>query len=49
VTKALQDAGVGAQVVKAEGYGSQYAKYPATAPEEDRIKDRRVAVSVREK
>ncbi|MDH7462571.1 OmpA family protein [Chitinophagaceae bacterium 26-R-25] len=49
VTKALQDAGVGAQVVKAEGYGSKYAKYPATAPEEDRIKDRRVAVSVREK
>ncbi|MDI3322019.1 OmpA family protein [Pinibacter soli] len=49
VTKALQDEGVGAQVVKAEGYGSQYAKYPATAPEEDRIKDRRVAVSVREK
>lgn len=49
VTKALQDAGVGSQVVKAEGYGSQYAKYPATAPEEDRIKDRRVAVSVREK
>jgi outer membrane protein OmpA-like peptidoglycan-associated protein len=49
VTKALQDAGVGEQVVKAEGYGSQYAKYPATAPEEDRIKDRRVAVSVREK
>jgi outer membrane protein OmpA-like peptidoglycan-associated protein len=38
-----------AQITGAEGYGSQFAKYPAEAPEEDRIKDRRVSVSVREK
>ena len=39
--------GVGAQVIGAEGYGSQYAKYPATASEEERATDRRVSVSVR--
>ena len=39
--------GVGAQVSGAEGYGSQYAKYPATATEEERTTDRRVSVSVR--
>jgi outer membrane protein OmpA-like peptidoglycan-associated protein len=51
-TAVMQDmkaAGVGGQVTDAEGYGSQFAKYPADAPEEDRIKDRRVSVSVREK
>jgi len=32
-----------------EGYGSEFAKYPETAPEEDRLKDRRVSVSVRAK
>jgi outer membrane protein OmpA-like peptidoglycan-associated protein len=49
VAAALKEAGVGAQVTGAEGYGSEFAKYPADAPEEDRIKDRRVSVSVREK
>ncbi|HLO80319.1 MAG TPA: OmpA family protein [Chitinophagaceae bacterium] len=49
VAAALKDLGVGAQVEGAEGYGSEFAKYPATAPEEDRLKDRRVSVSVRAK
>lgn len=49
VAAALKDAGVGAQVEGAEGYGSEFAKYPADAPEVDRIKDRRVSVSVRAK
>jgi outer membrane protein OmpA-like peptidoglycan-associated protein len=39
--------GVGSQVAGAEGYGSQYAKYPATASEEERALDRHVSVSVR--
>ena len=47
VQKMLQDAGVNLQVEGAEGYGSEFAKYPPSAPEEDRIKDRRVSVSVR--
>ncbi len=49
VMTALKDGGVGAQVEGAEGYGSEFAKYPETAPEEDRLKDRRVSVSVRAK
>lgn len=49
VTQALKDGGVGAQVESAEGYGSQFAQYAADAPEEERKKDRRVAVSVRAK
>ncbi len=49
VSKLLQDAGLGAQVEGAEGYGSEFAKYPPSAPEEDRIKDRRVSLSVRAK
>jgi outer membrane protein OmpA-like peptidoglycan-associated protein len=49
VLNALKDAGVGAQVEGAEGYGSEFAKYPASAPDEDRVKDRRVSVSVRAK
>lgn len=49
VSKLLQDAGVGAQLESAEGYGSEFAKYPPSAPEEDRIKDRRVSLSVRAK
>jgi len=35
------------QVIGAEGYGSQFAKYMADAPESDRIMDRHVSVSVR--
>jgi outer membrane protein OmpA-like peptidoglycan-associated protein len=49
VAEALKTAGVGGQVTGAEGYGSQFAKYPADAPEADRLRDRRVSVSVREK
>lgn len=49
VSAALNAAGVGGQVAGAEGYGSDFAKYPADAPETDRIKDRRVSLSVREK
>lgn len=39
--------GVGSQVVSAEGYGSSFAKYPASASEQERAADRRVSVSVR--
>jgi outer membrane protein OmpA-like peptidoglycan-associated protein len=49
VMAALKEAGVGAQVEGAEGYGSEFAKFPETAPEEARLKDRRVSVSVRAK
>lgn len=47
VQTALSDAGVGKQVDGAEGYGSKFAKFPAEAPETDRVKDRHVSVSVR--
>jgi outer membrane protein OmpA-like peptidoglycan-associated protein len=49
VAAALKDAGVGAQVEGAEGYGEEFAKYPESAPDEDRVKDRRVSLSVRAK
>ena len=49
VADALKAAGVGSQIAGAEGYGSEFAKYPADAPEEQRIRDRRVSVSVRQK
>jgi outer membrane protein OmpA-like peptidoglycan-associated protein len=49
VAAVLKDAGVGTQVDGSEGYGSEFAKYPASAPEEDRLKDRRVSLSVRAK
>jgi len=48
VKEALEKAGVGNQVTKAEGYGSEFARYPSDAPESDRVKDRRISVSVRE-
>jgi outer membrane protein OmpA-like peptidoglycan-associated protein len=48
IKTALEKAGVGAQVTGAEGYGSEFAKYPADAPESDRVKDRHVSVSIRE-
>jgi outer membrane protein OmpA-like peptidoglycan-associated protein len=38
-----------AQIVGAEGYGSQFAKAAADAPDEERKKDRRISVSVRDK
>lgn len=37
------------QLVGAEGYGSQFAKEPSTATDEERKKDRRISVSVRQK
>ena len=37
------------QVAGAEGYGSQYAKAAADAPDEERTKDRRISLGVREK
>ena len=43
----LDKLGVGSQVISAEGYGSAFAKYPASAPEEERAADRRVSLSVR--
>ena len=50
VVAALKTAGAGAQQLEgAEGYGSAFATVPATASEEERRKDRRIAVSVREK
>lgn len=47
VKAALTEAGVGNQIDSAEGYGSQFAKFPSDAPESDRVKDRHVGVSVR--
>jgi outer membrane protein OmpA-like peptidoglycan-associated protein len=49
VAAALKQMGVSAQIEGAEGYGSEFAKFPASAPEENRLKDRRVSVSVRAK
>jgi outer membrane protein OmpA-like peptidoglycan-associated protein len=37
------------QLVGKEGYGWQFAKYPADAPENDRKKDRRISLQLREK
>ena len=37
------------QIVGAEGYGSQYAKVAKEASDEERKKDRRIAISVRSK
>lgn len=37
------------QLLGAEGYGSQFAKAAATAPDDERKKDRHISVSVREK
>jgi outer membrane protein OmpA-like peptidoglycan-associated protein len=50
VEASLKTSGVGAlQLVGAEGYGSQYATVSASASDEERKKDRRIAVSVRAK
>ncbi|WP_336515025.1 OmpA family protein [Pollutibacter soli] len=49
VENELKTAGVGGQVEGSEGYGSQFAKAAADAPDEVRAKDRRVSVSVRAK
>jgi len=47
VKTALNAQNVGDRVTETEGYGSEFAKSEASAPESDRIKDRRVAISVR--
>ena len=50
VDAALKKEGITAkQLAGAEGYGSQYAKAAASAPDEERKKDRRIAVSPRKK
>ncbi|MEO9144625.1 MAG: DUF937 domain-containing protein [Ginsengibacter sp.] len=43
----LAKRGVGAQVTGSEGYGSEYAKAAADAPDAERALDRHVSVSVR--
>lgn len=43
----LAKRGVGAQVISAEGYGSEFAKASPTAPDSERALDRHVSVSVR--
>ncbi len=47
VKKSIESAGRGSQVEGAEGYGSKFAKYDASAPESDRVLDRHISVSVR--
>jgi len=50
VTTAIVAAGGNAaQMEKAEGYGSEFAKFAADAPDEERKADRRISVSVRGK
>lgn len=50
VTTALKKTGTSdGQLTAAEGYGSQFAKSAADAPDEERKKDRRIAVNVRNK
>jgi outer membrane protein OmpA-like peptidoglycan-associated protein len=50
VMAALKNAGANAsQIIGAEGYGSQFAKVAVDASDDDRKKDRRIAVSVRAK
>lgn len=50
VAAAIKSAGGNAaQIVGAEGYGSEFAKVAATASDEERKSDRRMAVQLREK
>jgi outer membrane protein OmpA-like peptidoglycan-associated protein len=50
VLSALKSSGANpSQLAGAEGYGSSYAKASADAPDEERKKDRRISVSIREK
>jgi len=44
-----KDGASNTQVEGAEGYGSQFAKAAADAPDEERQKDRRISISVRSK
>lgn len=50
VVTALKKAGASStQLVGAEGYGPQYAKAAADAPDEEKQKDRRISINVRAK
>jgi outer membrane protein OmpA-like peptidoglycan-associated protein len=50
VSAAIVAAGANAaQLEKAEGYGSEFAKFAADAPDEERKADRRISVSLRAK
>lgn len=40
----FEQAGVGSQVVRTEGYGDEYAKHSANAPESERAEDRDIAL-----
>lgn len=44
IKTSLEKEGVGAQVVSAEGYGSQFAKASADASTEEKAKDRKMAI-----
>ncbi len=44
IKKSLSDAGVGGQVLSAEGYGSEFATVPAEASDEERAVDRKMAI-----
>ena len=44
IKAALAKAGVGAQVLEAEGYGSKFATVPAEATNEERAADRKMAI-----
>lgn len=47
VATALDSAGLVTQIIDTEGYGSKFAKFPESAPDSDRIKDRYIAISLR--
>jgi outer membrane protein OmpA-like peptidoglycan-associated protein len=50
VTTAIREGGANkAQLLGAEGYGSKFAKVPATASDEERKVDRRISISLRGK
>lgn len=44
IQKKLSDLGVGSQITGAEGYGSEFAEAAADAPDEERAKDRKIAI-----
>lgn len=48
-TSLKADGSVAAQVTGSEGYGSQFAKQPVTASDEERKTDRRISVQLAEK
>lgn len=46
VEKVLTGLGVGAQIKEVQGYGAEFAQHAQGAEEEERVKDRRVALSL---